>query len=157
MHQLCVISGLAMERRNAPRSLVSDSVAGSHPFRSLPQLRSELLLVTGETQERLRLVGSLWDVSESGASFVCPWRSALLDLPPGQPMELIVRYENLNLHLDADLRHARNVSGKAVVLGMRFRRTETSAESLDHWPGLLWELRCRGGLRDTAAALGDAA
>jgi hypothetical protein len=135
-----------MERRHFPRLLVSDS----------PQLRSELLLVTGEPQERLRLVGSLWDVSESGASFVCPWRSALLDLPPGQPMELIVRYENLSLHLDAELRHTRCVSGKAIVLGMHFRRTRTSAESLDHWPGLLWELRCRGGLREPSSALRDA-
>jgi hypothetical protein len=128
-----------MERRSFTRSRVPDA----------PQLASELMLVTTD-DEKLRIVGSLWDVSESGASFVSTWRRALLDLSPGQPMQLIVRWADLTLCLDAELRHARPVAGHAIVLGMRLRRTPASASSLEQWPTLLWELRSHATLRNAS-------
>jgi hypothetical protein len=138
-----------MERRSFPRSLVTHA----------PQLRSELLLSfdkdDGSAVKR-RIAGSIWDVSESGVSFVCASHHDLLELPSGQPIRLVVRYEELMLELDAEVRHVRTGSGTKVVLGMRFRRTEATADSLEQWPGLLWELRCQGGLRDTAASLREA-
>lgn len=131
-----------MERRSSPRSLVTHA----------PQMRSELLLSLEKddgSTANLRIPGALWDVSENGASFVCDHQQDLLELPPGHPMRLVVRYEDLTLELEAELRHGRTGSGTTVVLGMRFRRTRATADSLDQWPGLLWELRCQGGLRDT--------
>jgi hypothetical protein len=87
---------------------------------------------------------------------VCADHPELLELPPGQPMRLVVRYEDLTLELDGEVRHVRSGSGSNVVLGMRLRRTGATADALDQWPGLLWELRCKGGLRDSVTSLRDA-
>ena len=89
-------------------------------------------------------------MSETGASFVCDLRPELLDVTPGQPARLVVRYEEMTLQLETEIRHTRTVSRNTIVLGMRLCRTPASKHSLEQWPTLLWHLRTHGTLRNAS-------
>jgi hypothetical protein len=128
-----------MDRRSVPRSLVSDA----------RQLTGELCLALADGQ-KLTAKGSLWDVSETGASFICDLTPELLDVTPGQAARLVVRYEEMTLQLETEVRHTRTVSRNTIVLGMRLCRTPASKHSLEQWPTLLWHLRTHGTLRNAS-------
>lgn len=77
-----------MEHRSAPRYMISDCT----------DLKLKLWLVgPAPVLTKKPIEARLWDLSEEGASFMCPWDRTLLSLPAGQPLELSITYKEFDL------------------------------------------------------------
>ena len=92
----------------------------------------------------------LWDLGPEGASFICPWDRALLALPEGQHLELVLTYEGNPMVLDGGLVRRTKVAGRAVTLEMSFLDTLRGFDGKVEVPKLLEQLRARGLVRALA-------
>ena len=108
-------------------------------------LKADLLVVNPPACSPGRVSGRLWDLGDGGCGFLCPYDRALLRMPaPGQAMEVLLTYHEFRLHLDAELKHARRISGGALMLGMAFQMSLKRSEAVLEVPKLLAALKARG-------------
>lgn len=130
------LGGLAVvERREVPRYMLAEC----------PDLKADLLVVNPPVGAPGRVSGRLWDLGEGGCGFMCPYERGLLRLPaPGQPMEVLLNYPEFRLRLDAELKHARRISGGAMLLGVSFQMSLKRFEAVLQVPKLLAVLKGRG-------------
>lgn len=74
-----------------------------------------------------------WDLSASGAGFVCPYDPHLLRMQPGDALDVLIHYRGRNINTPAEVCFSRALSGRVVKLGVRFKPNgmdETSAANL---------------------------
>jgi hypothetical protein len=78
----------------------------------------------------------------------------LLAIPEGQHLELVLRYQDLELRLDGELLHVLKVAGRGVTLRMSFVDSLLGFEGRAQVPKLVERLRDRGLVRHMARRAG---
>jgi len=62
-----------------------------------------------------------WDLSATGAGFVCPYDQHLLRMKPGDTLEVLIHYRGKNINTPAEICFSRALSGRVLKLGVRFK------------------------------------
>ena len=122
------------ERRTAPRYMVPD---GGTIFAQL----------TRPTDAHASVEARPWDLSASGAGFVCPYDASLLRMQPGDSLDVLIHYRGRNINTPAEVCFSRALSGRVLKLGVRFKTSGMDEASAANLRELLDDLTRLASLR----------
>jgi hypothetical protein len=89
--------------------------------------------LTRPANERPTVEVRPWDLSATGAGFVCPYDQHLLRMKPGDTLDVLIHYRGKNINTPAEVCFSRALSGRVLKLGVRFKpdgMDEASAANL---------------------------
>jgi hypothetical protein len=98
------------------------------------QINSRLARFTGNAEDDRSatiIPGRVWDLSASGASFICPLDPMLIALKQDERLELEVEYSSFKVSRAASVCYARPLSMRSVRLGVQFLKDSPGAEPAD--------------------------